>query len=217
MATQAQITANWLNAQKSTGPRTPEGKAKVSQNAVKHGLLAEHSVVRGEDPEAFEAFRAEMLAELAPVGVLETMLAERVVGLSWRLRRAERFQNQAFDYLYLVENADPSYQVSKTQRRLAEAEQDNLVSGQVIVRDFADGKTFERLLMYERRIEQSLYRAMAELERLRKLRRCEPPTEEDSPGSAEEPVCQTKPNDTTVLATTSEGAAPVGGGPYGPY
>jgi hypothetical protein len=40
MATDAQVAANRLNAQESTGPRTTEGKAVVAQNAVKHGLLA---------------------------------------------------------------------------------------------------------------------------------------------------------------------------------
>jgi len=45
MASAAQTSANRLNAQKSTGPRTPEGKAVVSQNAVKHGLLAQQVVL----------------------------------------------------------------------------------------------------------------------------------------------------------------------------
>ncbi len=48
MTTEAQVAANRLNAQKSTGPRTPEGKGVVSQNAVKHGLLAREGVLRGK-------------------------------------------------------------------------------------------------------------------------------------------------------------------------
>jgi hypothetical protein len=61
MATEAQIAANRLNAQKSTGPRTPEGKEKVSQNAVTHGLLARAAVLHGEDWEEFTCFREDML------------------------------------------------------------------------------------------------------------------------------------------------------------
>ncbi len=96
MASVAQIQANRLNAQKSTGPRTAEGKERASQNAVKHGLLAKQAVIQGEDPAEFELYREGMLQTLAPVGAVEAMLAERVVGLSWRLLRAERLQNAAF-------------------------------------------------------------------------------------------------------------------------
>jgi hypothetical protein len=74
MATQKQIKANWQNAQKSTGPKTDEGKAVVSQNAVKHGLFAE-SVIKGENEADFGAFHDKMLDELVPVGTVEILLA----------------------------------------------------------------------------------------------------------------------------------------------
>jgi hypothetical protein len=61
MASAAQVLANRSNAQKSTGPRTPEGKAVVSQNAVKHGLLAREVVIKGEDSGEFEFYRDQML------------------------------------------------------------------------------------------------------------------------------------------------------------
>jgi hypothetical protein len=54
-------------------------------------------VVKGEDPGEFELYRQQMLEELAPVGALEEMLAQRIVGLSWRLRRAERLQTLTYD------------------------------------------------------------------------------------------------------------------------
>jgi len=61
MASAAQVLANRLNAQKSTGPHTAEGKAAVAQNAVKHGLLAREVVIKGEDPGEFEFYRDQML------------------------------------------------------------------------------------------------------------------------------------------------------------
>ena len=100
MASEAQVAANRLNAQKSTGPRTAEGKAVVAQNAVKHGLLAREGVLRGEDREEFERHREALLEELNPTGALEVILAARIVDLTWRLHRAAQDQNETFGALY---------------------------------------------------------------------------------------------------------------------
>jgi hypothetical protein len=100
MATDAQVAANRLNAQKSTGPRTAAGKAVVAQNAVKHGLLAREGLLRGEDREEYEMHREALLEELNPAGVLETMLAARIVHLTWRLHRAAQDQDETFGALY---------------------------------------------------------------------------------------------------------------------
>jgi hypothetical protein len=89
------------------GRRTPEGKEKASQNALKHGLLAKEAVVVGEDFDQFDLYRDQIRAELAPVGLVESLLVERIVGLSWRLQRAERFHTEAFDMMYENLVADP--------------------------------------------------------------------------------------------------------------
>ena len=54
MTTEKQLRANRKNAKKSTGPNTPEGKARSSKNALKHGLLARDAVLPGEDPADFD-------------------------------------------------------------------------------------------------------------------------------------------------------------------
>ena len=82
MATEAQIEANRANAQKSTGPRTPEGKEKASQNAITHGLSARETVIRGDDELEFEIHRETLLDQLIPGSPLEEMLADRIVDLS---------------------------------------------------------------------------------------------------------------------------------------
>ena len=87
MSSDQQIEANRLNAQKSTGPRTAEGKERVASNALKHGLTGKQVVLPGEDPAEFDAFRSGLIAELAPQGALEEILAEKVVADAWRLRR----------------------------------------------------------------------------------------------------------------------------------
>ena len=190
MASEAQVLANRSNAQKSTGPRTPEGKAVVAQNAVRHGLLAREVVIKGEDPGEFEFYRAQMLGELVPVGSVESVLAERVVSLSWRLQRAERLQGAAFEALNAgpvlspLEKRHQSMLAKVTGQRPSEPGSDELAFGRMVVKDFSDGRVLDRLLMYERRIEHSLYRTMAELQRQRLLQELDLPTE----GSAVEAV-----------------------------
>ena len=97
MSTEAQIVANRRNSTKSTGPQTVEGKAAVAKNALKHGLFAQENLIIGENREDFDLFQEEILTELDPAGIMESMLAERIVSLSWRLKRAERMQSQAID------------------------------------------------------------------------------------------------------------------------
>jgi hypothetical protein len=86
MSTEAQILANRLNAQKSTGPRTSQGKAVASQNSIKHGLSAESDVITSESEADFDLYRRQILDELSPVTPVESVLAERIVTLSWRLK-----------------------------------------------------------------------------------------------------------------------------------
>jgi hypothetical protein len=86
-----QIEANRRNAQKSTGPKTPQGRAVSKMNALKHGLLAQTVVVRGhklkESKSEFKKLCQEYYLYLAPVGPLEEMLVNQIVQAAWRLRR----------------------------------------------------------------------------------------------------------------------------------
>ena len=88
MSNDSQIQANRRNTKKSTDPRTPKGKAIVSQNAVKHGLLARQKVISTEKQADFDLFRNGILTDLAPESPMESILADRIVVLWWRLKRA---------------------------------------------------------------------------------------------------------------------------------
>jgi hypothetical protein len=66
MTSEKQIQANRRNALKSTGPKTPEGKAAVRHNALRHGLLSRDVLLPGEDKGALielgERLRDELLS-----------------------------------------------------------------------------------------------------------------------------------------------------------
>lgn len=96
MATRKQIEANKRNAQRGTGPRTAEGKAKVALNALQHGLTAKTIVLPGERPKHFEAFRLSMLRDLNPAGEMMQALAEKLVIDFWRCRRPPVFEVELF-------------------------------------------------------------------------------------------------------------------------
>ena len=87
------IEANRMNARKSTGPKSAEGKAKSRMNAIKYGLLAREVVVPGfgfldgEQGSKFQALHQMYREHLEPVGPLEEMMVERIVTAYWRLHR----------------------------------------------------------------------------------------------------------------------------------
>jgi len=87
MLTDAKIAANQANAQHSTGPRTPEGKAAVSQNSATFGLFAARDLVRPEDQSEYDELRAGLEAELCPATTMERTHAMEILHASWRLRR----------------------------------------------------------------------------------------------------------------------------------
>ena len=88
MPSEKQIAANRLNACLSTGPRTEAGKAQSSRNAMIHGLAAYGGgLFAHESPDEFFQMRDNLFAELLPQGAIERELANRIVGISWRLRR----------------------------------------------------------------------------------------------------------------------------------
>ena len=181
MSTQAQIKANRRNARKSTGPKTAEGKAVAAKNSLKHGLFASENVINGENQADFDHFCEELLAELSPVGTIESILAERVVSLAWRLKRAERMQNEVVDAKIRREMNSTFPKLSETLitgkpcdvSKYSKDCYDDLALGYIAMWDFAETRVLERLMMYERRIEHSLYKTMNELQRRQLMRELE--------------------------------------------
>lgn len=94
MATAAQTIANRANAAHSTGPRTPEGKARCAGNALRHGLTAAQLIVRDDERETFEDLRAGLLAELDPQGPVEILVFNDLLHAAWNLHRFRRIETE---------------------------------------------------------------------------------------------------------------------------
>lgn len=152
MATKKQIEANRRNAQKSTGPKTPEGKAIARMNAMKHGLLAERLVtpedVSNEDYSDFFQMYYDLFTQYAPEGRMEEELVERITSLLWRLKRALKIEQQIL--------LNGIFQAKDSQIKL----------GQAFLLDANGGNGLAKLSRYEVTLERSLMRTLAMLDRL---------------------------------------------------
>ena len=89
MSTQSQIDANRINASKSTGPASSEGKSASSKNALISGLFTTHDFVLPDEASLYKDFFDTMFQELSPAGLLENTLANQIAGAAWRLRRCD--------------------------------------------------------------------------------------------------------------------------------
>jgi hypothetical protein len=141
----ARAEASRRNGAKSRGPNTEKGKARAAQNALRHGLRAQkYLVLPEEDGAEFAALEAALLAELAPVGTLQTLLARRVAVAAWRLERADRLEAEVLEFRsYAGANA-----------------------GLALIRDGNGTRSFETLLRYRGAAMAEFWRALKTLKAL---------------------------------------------------
>jgi hypothetical protein len=92
-----QFAANRANAANSTGPRTPDGKARSSQNARKHGFAAAaYTVPRLEDVEEVAELRDRAVAFYKPANSQELFAIERIAITQQAMNRAARLEAGTF-------------------------------------------------------------------------------------------------------------------------
>jgi hypothetical protein len=156
MSSQAQMDANRRNAQKSTGPTTPEGRAAVRHNALKHGLTAEVLIPSMEEQPEFDRLCDAFETEYLPVGPTEESLLENLVAAKWRLglaRKAETgfFMKRSLD----LEHESQDYRELPANGRLA----------LIVDLDSAGPDTLSKISRCEARLERSFYKALSELRR----------------------------------------------------
>jgi len=89
---------NRENSKHSTGPVTLEGKARSSQNALKHGLSAKALLLPSDDPAAFQRHLDTFLDEYQPQGPTEQQLVRTLANNSWQLDRVNRLEQALFTH-----------------------------------------------------------------------------------------------------------------------
>jgi hypothetical protein len=155
MLSERQIEANRLNAQKSTGPTTPEGRAAVRLNGLKHGLCAETIVVPGEDPAEFQALLDAYRVEYQPAAPSDEFLVRQIAMADWRLLRLHRIE-AAFQTLRHNELNDT---------RREDLAHDDARLAWIAWRDAGPKSVLASFHRYEVRLERSAKNARQELGR----------------------------------------------------
>src|SRR5687768_14174070 len=141
MATPAQIAANRINAHRSTGPRTPEGKSAVAQNRTTHGFTGAFSVLPCEDRDAYRELLEAYIDEYRPDTPTQRFFVTELAQAQWRLMRADAIE---------AELLNPGG--NATYAAVAEA--------------FRDGDALTRLGCYAQSARRAYYKAQEKLENL---------------------------------------------------
>src|SRR2546428_6547341 len=131
------------------GPKTAAGKARVSINALTHGISSTRLVVSGESSTEWATHRRTFVEALAPAGPVETALAERVASAVWRLRRVTAYEEAAI------------------------AERQHLATASAHL--LPHPLDIDKIIRYEAHLSRQFYQALHELEALRAAR-CGQPT-----------------------------------------
>jgi len=170
MATTAQTEANRLNAQKSTGPRSDEGKASSRFNAYKHGAYARSRVIPGEDEADLMRLEQQYVIEFSPEGVVEIRLVETLVRCGWE------------------QNRIPVLEAAVIQALVAKQEKPDHALGAAVIEDASGPNVLQKFFRRSQAANRDWYRAESEL-RQRQAERLSRPANPGQPAeSAAEPA-----------------------------
>ena len=161
MSTARKSQSARANGAKSRGPVSPEGRAKSSKNALRHGLSAKQIVLPNEDPAAFEAHLAAYFDHFQPSGPIEAELVEIMAAARWRLRRilnietnllTYELEDQA-EYMDKYVDTDPHVRLAYVFQQLS-----------------SKGQSLALVTRYESTLNRTYDRALKQLESLQSTR-----------------------------------------------
>jgi len=198
MSSQSKIDANRANAQKSTGPRTAEGKAKSSRNSTVHAFTSESPLLPDEDPADLQTLCDAYFADLSPEGQAEEDLVERIAVAQYRLRRVPLLEAGFFDLRLRMRPLPECHNQDGKAKLMSWAYQT----------DCGANNTLDKLGRYEGRFQREITRCFNDLHKLRAERRkaapAPPAPDTPPPGRKQNNKTNPKPPATPVFAGASE-------------
>ena len=156
----AQLEANRLNAQKSTGPRTDAGKANARFNARRHGLTGQFYCMSVEDETAYKTFEANMFESLKPLGAYEHQLAVSITQDHWRMNRSRSVEFNLYGQGHdrLAEDTDAPTADMQAASTMADTYR-------------GENRVFANIALYETRIHRMIAKNRHELKELQAERK----------------------------------------------
>ena len=134
----------------------------MRDNALRHGPMSKHEVIKGENPEEYEAPRHDLLDDWKPADTQEEILVTRIADSAWRLMRVRRVETRTYDNYILVAEKLNAAGIAKCS-----PDPDD----QLTACFHSNSKQFDNIRRYETTIERSYYRAITELRKLQKERK----------------------------------------------
>ena len=153
MATEKQIAANRANAQKSTGPRTEEGKSRTRMNALRDGFTGQVITLSAEDLPVFEKFKSDLIKDLAPKTTMELSLADAIAWDTWRLNHLRAVEMN----MYALGSSDAETVIDTAMSAAATFEK--------------EANKFALMSIYEQRMNRSIHKNLTALRSLQAERR----------------------------------------------
>src|SRR5687768_8993038 len=147
---------------RSQGPKTPEGKARSSQNALKHGMHSSAVVLNSETSSLYDSLLSDYVAEYQPADRREHDLVEAIVDAMWRLNR-----------ILTIECTSLDYEIDKKRKQPVEASaavDEGTLAALAFAKLAASGNTLGLLSRHEGRIRRTIERSHNRLIEMQKCR-----------------------------------------------
>jgi hypothetical protein len=141
-----------INGAKSRGPKTAQGRARSSMNALRHGLNAKTLILQNEDRNLFGEIWKDYFDLLKPANKMEIDLVSDIVAARWRLRRMERYETAMLD----VEMDAPELEKFDEDRR-----------GAIAFSALANTKGYDTVLRSDIHLTRTYHKALDNFRRLR--------------------------------------------------
>ncbi|MFH1699266.1 MAG: hypothetical protein ABIE07_01660 [Candidatus Zixiibacteriota bacterium] len=175
-----QIEANRQNAQKSTGPKSSEGKEIVARNPTKHGLYAKDLVIDSphlkENEEDYELLLSALIEELKPMTKFQSCLVQKIANCLWRSQRAIRAETAAItEQLGSIERKmERTKTLSKIVGYPMKEKDDDFIRTNLIKKlSLPETSTSFNILRYEMRLDRQISRAYQLLIHLQSMQQLE--------------------------------------------